>query len=204
MKKSFLFIMTLIFNLVLTYGQSEWRADLRVDGEYYIQFTEINVGIVCDLYFDDVLVSPQANYRFDWYRSLPNSDPTWVYRLTVYGSGEYGTHAIQDSNDIYGKLDFYCTVTIPGEDPINSDIIRVPWYSVSPNQKKSSGSSFGSIDYWYKGNFRDNDGLNEIYIPRYDSKVLQAETNVVFSPQEKYRHWEGNQQNTYYNNFSQT
>ena len=45
MKKSFLFIMTLIFNLVLTYGQSEWRADLRVVGEYYIQTTEINVAI---------------------------------------------------------------------------------------------------------------------------------------------------------------
>ncbi len=84
---------------------------------------------------------------------------------------------------------------------VNSDVIRIPWYSVVPNQKKDNGISFGSVSYWYKGSLKDNSGLSRVYIPRYDPKILQAETDIVFNPQEKYHSWSDNRNNTYYNNF---
>ena len=131
-------------------------------------------------------------------------DPEWTEYSTSpqWGDNTQGTHSYQDSATVpEGKFEVKCKITLENGTIINPDIITIPWYSVLPDQKESNGSSFGSINYWYKGNFKDNNGLNEMYIPRYDRKVLQADINVVSSPPEKYNYWTGNEQNIYYNNF---
>ena len=70
MKKLFVFITLSIFNLTQIFGQSGWRADLRVYNESYIQETEVNVNMVVDLYYDDVLVLPQSNYKYEFFTDM--------------------------------------------------------------------------------------------------------------------------------------
>jgi hypothetical protein len=207
--KSFLTIITIstILNLVQIYGQSGWRADLRVDDEYlfFNQPPEINVSVIAELYYNDELKPVLQNYKYEFFRKyilLPN--PEWVEYITSpqWGDNHQGTHTYLDSTIVpEGKFEVYCKITLPDDMIVNSDVITIPWYSVSPDQKKFTGSSFGSIDYWYKGSFKNNNGLNEIYIPRYDRKVLQADINVVSNPPEKYNYWTGNFGATYYKNF---
>jgi len=166
MKK--IILITLLFTCIYQlYGQSGWKVDVRVILEEYIQSTEINIEMQADIYHDGTLITPQPDYKFVWYRSLPiDENPVWEPRDTTYGYPLSGTHALQDSTQYpAGKMDFYCAVTIPGYNiTINSDTIRVPWYSVLPDQKKSNGASFGSVSYWYKGNFRDNNGLDIVMV----------------------------------------
>ena len=201
--KSILIIIILSFSSICSIlGQSGWRADLRVYEESNFGVHELNVRMIVDLYDNNGLVTPQPNYKYEFFKRHPLLGPEWILAATKWGINTLGTHANQDSTELpAGKLDFYCKITLPDDLVITADTIRVPWYNVIPNQKKISGSSFGSIDYWYKGSFKDNNGLNEIYIPRYDPKVLQADINVVSSPPEKYNYWTGNFGQTYYNNF---
>ena len=201
--KNLLILSSFLFYHLLTFAQPEWAADLHVTEEHYIQTTEINVQMIVDIYHYGELVQVQPDFKFEWYRALPLSDPVLRLRSTVYGFAGYGTHTYQDPTEPpYGLIDFYCKVTMPEYGiTINSDDIRVPWYSLLPDQKLSSGSSFGTIDYWYKGHFKDNNGLGLIYSPRDDPKVLQADVTVVSNPQEKYYFWTGNQTHTYYNNY---
>lgn len=208
MKRLFLFTMILILNLVSIYGQSEWTADLRVDAEYVFPNPidpEVNVSMYADLYYNDELKPVLPTYKYEFFkRYILLPDPVWIQFITTpqWGDNHQGTHTYLDSTIVpEGKFEVYCKITLPDETIVNSDIITIPWYSVSPDQKNFSGSSFGSIDYWYKGSFKDNNGLNEIYIPRYDPKVLQANINVVSNPQEKFQFWDDNIENTYYNNF---
>ena len=207
--KPFLITIVLSFiNIFQVYGQSGWISDLRVISEnYHVDDPrkEMNVVMIADLYFNNVLIDPQSNYKYEFYFSYPlEENPEWVGYLTnpQFGNNIKGTHAYQDSTKIpEGMRDVYCKITLPDNTVVVSDTIRIPWYSVVPDQKLSSGTSFGSIKYWYKGSFKDNDGLDRIYIPRYDPKVLLAETNVVLNPQEKYQSWSDNRDNKYYNNF---
>jgi len=208
MKSVLIKIVILSFSSIFQlYGQSGWRADLRVLDENYIGGAgnkEVNVNMIVDLYYNDVLILPQSNYKYEFFKKyilLPN--PEWVAYAPKWGDNQQGTHTYQDSTWIpEGKFDVYCKITLPDNTVINSDVITIPWYSVVPDQKLSSGISFGSIKYWYKDTFRNNNGLNTIYIPRYDAKVLQAETNVVSSPAEKYNYWRNDvSAQTFYNNF---
>lgn len=83
MKKLFVFITLSIFNLTQIFGQSGWRADLRVYNESYIQETEVNVNMVVDLYYDDVLVLPQSNYKYEFfYRYVSTEWIKFVPRLS--------------------------------------------------------------------------------------------------------------------------
>lgn len=208
MKRLFLFTMILILNLVSIYGQSGWTADLRVDAEYVFPNPinpEVNVDMYADLYYNDELKPVLPTYKYEFFkRYILLPDPEWIQYITTpqWGDNHQGTHTYLDSTVVpEGKFEVYCKITLPDETIVNSDIITIPWYSVDPNQKINNGTSFGSIDYWYKGSFKDNSGLNEIYIPRYDPKVMQADINVVSNPQEKFQFWDDNIENTYYNNF---
>lgn len=184
-------------------SQSGWRADLRVVSENYIQNTEVNVLMIVDLYYNGVKVSPQSNYKFEWFRHLPlvpNSG--WELRSTYFGNPENGTHTYQDPNQVpEGLIDFYCKVTVPNENPIFTEVITVPWYSIVPNQLKNNGGSFGSVEYWDGSSFQNNNGLSTMYFPREEPILIKADINVVSSPQEKYYNWFGNGSQSYYNNF---
>ncbi len=203
--KSFLTIITIstILNLAQIYGQSGWRADVRDYHENNFGVHELNVSMIADLYDDDILQPVLPTYKYEFFkRYILLPDPEWIAYAPQWGINTQGTHAYQDSTIVpEGKFVIYCKITLPDDITVNSDVITIPWYSVLPDQQKFSGSSFGSIDYWYKGSFKDNNGLNEIYIPRYDPKVLQADINVVSSPPEKYNYWTGNFGATYYKNF---
>lgn len=212
--KSFLItILILLFvNIYQLYGQNIWQADLLVESESLLNYKptdpdeldEIDVSMRVDLYYNGVLVTPQSNYKYEFFKKyilVPNSN--WVSYGVQWGINTQGTHTYIDSTQApEGKFDVYCKITLPDGTIINSDIITIPWYSVVPDQKLSSGTSFGSVKYWYKEDFKDNNGLGTIYIPRYDSKVLQAETNVVSSPEQKYNYWRNDVSGqTFYNNF---
>lgn len=173
--KKFLFVVVLYFNSCLLYGQSGWEADLRVTSEFYIQYTEVNVSMIVDLYYNGNLVSPDSNYEYNWWIMSPNSEnPSWHSWTTNYGYNTQGTHTYQDSTEEYaGLFDVKCKVTIPGVGTITSDVIRIPWYSVIADQKKSNLVLFGTVKYWYKGDFKDNNGLGTIYFPRYDPPVFR-------------------------------
>ena len=66
MKKSFL-IASFFLGLVQLFGQSGWKADLRVFNESQTDTGdppehEYNVNMVADLYYNGSLVTPQPNY----------------------------------------------------------------------------------------------------------------------------------------------
>ena len=210
------FILTvLIIDIATIYGQGGWTANLLVYDESYVagslvyptEKSEYNVEMRVDLYDNyGNPVQPGSSYLYNWWRRSPNSsnpsDYNWYSWQTNTGDNIQATHTYINSTEPYaGLFDVYCIVTIPDVDTVTSNTIRIPWYRIVPDQKKNNGNSFGSVNYWYKGSFKDNNGLNTIYIPRYDPKVLQAETNVVFNPQEKYQLWNDDRGNTYYTNF---
>lgn len=184
-------------------AQNEWSADINVIEEHHIQSTEINVQMIVDLYHNGSLISVPSNAIIEVYRFLPLSDnPSWGLRYTLNGTNEFGTHTtlygppLSDDENI---IDFYCTVILPSYSvTFNSDTIRVPWSAIQPDQQKN-GTSFGSIEYWYKGDYRDNNGLAEFYVPRNEQTVLLANTNVV--SQQKFSTWTNYENNVTYKNF---
>ncbi len=204
MKKLVSIFVTLFFILCFkqTEAQSTWKADLRVTEEHYIQITEINEQMIADLYKDGNLVSQiPPNAIFTWYRYLPNdNNPSWLERNTSVGNNEYAGSHVQLNKHLYRIIDFYCKITIPDENlTFNSDTIRVPWSKIEPDQKNNEGNSFGTISYWYKGNFKTNNGLSDIYSPGEDFFVLEAEPNVINS--EKFNNWKNYLNTTEYLNF---
>ncbi len=195
-------ILLLLVGFIKTNAQSGWSADLHVDHENYIQNTEVNVNMIVDLYDENNnLVQPQSNYKYEFFKKyILEPNPQWISYGVQWGVNQQGTHTYQDSTQApEGKFEVKCKITLPGGTIINSDVITIPWFSVIPNQKKQNGSSFGTIDYWYKNDYRDNNGINTIYLPRHSSQVLRAETNVVSS--EKYNYWKKGNDNILYNNF---
>jgi len=108
-------IILLLFCFLQIYGQSSWRADLRVYDESYIGGEgnkELNVNMIVDLYYNNVPYSPQSNYKYEFFKKLilePN--PEWIEFSTSpqWGNNIQGTHAYQDSTLApAGKFDIYC------------------------------------------------------------------------------------------------
>ncbi len=202
-------ILLLIANVDPFKAQTGWVADLRVNEESYIGGLgnkEANVNMIADLFYNGELIVPQSNYKYEFFkRYILEPDLDWIEFAASpqWGYNQQGTHVYQDSTwSPEGKFEVYCKITLPDNTIVNSDIITIPWYSVVTDQKLIEGTSFGSVKYWYKTNFKDNNGLGTIYIPRYDTKVLQAETNVVSNPEQKYNYWRNDVSGqTFYNNF---
>ena len=207
MKKVMYLSVFFLFNLIQVFAQGNYTLDLRVDEEAnHVDDPdkEMDVILKADLYLDDSLLNPQSNYKYEFYRRyILESNPQWIMYGTSpqWGNNQQGTHPYQDSTHVpQGKFEIKCKITLPDGTIVNSDIVTIPWYTVIPNQKKSNGSSFGSVNYWYKGNFRDNNGLEEVCIPRYGAKILEAESDIESS--QKFYSWQKESQSETYTNFN--
>jgi hypothetical protein len=158
---------------------------------------EVNVDMEAMLVRDGQPIDPQPEYFYEWWREKPNvPGQQWELRNSGYGYNGYraGTHCYFDSTLTEGLFDYYCRITIPPEQEavtvVYSDTIRIPWWGVYANQKRTSGASYGTVKFWKDGAFVTNHVVPDTFlIPRYAAKVVLADTNLTADRLEKYQDW---------------
>ncbi len=167
---------------------------------------EANVDMIANLYANDTLVQPQPNYLYRWWRRNPNVVGQAFYLRDSYtGTNGASTHVYFDSTDqTAGMFDYYCIIKGYGGDTntvVVSDTIRVPWYTVYPAQKRFSGSSYGTVRYWNSTKFKANHAIPDtFFVPRYNPKLLLADTSLTPDRSEKYHHFFDPYNNNYWVN----